>query len=80
MVRHIANIIAVQIIAFIFVPIISVEIIYYQCAVRSNIKSVSGEIILRNGIVDAARRNFDGPSVVFKFVEIISVKISSPLR
>ena len=70
MIWHISDIIAVNIITLIFIPIVSIESIKNKLAVSADIKSISGKIIIRKIVVVTARLDLYGKAIIGKGVLI----------
>ena len=63
MVRYVANVIPVDIIAFIFIPVIVVEFIQHECAIGGNVECISGEIIMEDSVLITACLNAERPAI-----------------
>src|SRR5690606_29274449 len=68
MMRNIAYAILIQIVSFIFVPIVAIKCVGYSTAVCSNVERILHKIIFCECVVHTAGHDLDRPSVVFKAV------------
>src|SRR5690606_14968021 len=68
MMWNVAYTILVEVIPFIFIPIVTVKRIGHTTTICSNIKGILNKIIFRQRIIYTAGHDFDRPTVVFKAV------------
>src|SRR4030095_17150202 len=66
MIGHITYSIFIPVIALVLIPIIIIKFIQHQRAVRSYIKTVTKEIVLKKIIIVTACLHFYGPAIFFK--------------
>ena len=69
---HVSCSVFVEVVTFIFVPIIFLEIVHHHCSVGAYIEGVVDEIIVDDAVFHTIRIDFHSPSVVFEiiFIEI----------
>ena len=60
---HVAGAVALQVVAFVFVPVVVFETVVVEFAIGGDVEGIAGEVVPAIGVVRAAALDLDGPAV-----------------
>ena len=77
--RNIANLVFVQIITFVFVPVIIFKNIHHKTSIRAHIESIIFEIVFHETVFHAIGIEFYAPTVIRKLI-VVKVNFRSAIH